>query len=187
MTQPLIADDDADLAGWQSGSQATFLAMASAEVTKFCGWHIAPEVTYTDKRLYVGERGLVMLKSTHVTEITSVVMDGVTLTADTDYSWDEPKGWLRVHPQSLPSNWGHVPSVLVSYTSGFDETPSDVKAVVFEMMTTSIELPASNAIEIEATQYRFKLNESIGVALSDNQKDRLGAYRLRSFGGQVRP
>ena len=58
-TAPLVANDDTDLAAWQSGTQETFLEMVCAEVRKFCGWHIAPSVCVTDKQCWLGQRGLV--------------------------------------------------------------------------------------------------------------------------------
>jgi hypothetical protein len=186
---PLVADADTDLAGWQAGDQATFLEMVCAEVRRFCGWHIAPTVSVVGKRCWLGQQGLVLLGSTFVTAVTDVSVEGQTLTEGCDYTWQEPKGWLRMHPRSLPTVWGRAPdpSACVSFTHGYEETPPDVKAVIFEVLATSMELPASNATLVETVQYRFNLKDSVGVALSPQQKERLGRYRLRSFGGLVRP
>lgn len=188
MTAPLIQTDDADLAKWQAADQDTFLAMVCAEVRSFCGWHIAPSLEIVNRTCWFGDRGLVTLQSTHVTEVASVAVCGNTLTAGTDFTWQEPKGWLRLHP----SAWAfppprQAPSAVVTYTHGYAETPQDVKAVIFEVLATALELPASNATEVVTTQYRFNLKPNIGISLSDDQKDRLGRYRLRSFGGRVRP
>jgi hypothetical protein len=185
----LVADSDADLAAWQAGTQSFFLEAACAEVRKFCGWHIAPSVTVTDKVCWFGQGDLVMLGSTHVTEISEVTVEGTALTAGCDYTWQEPKGWLRIHPTSLQvAYWpGWEPNALVSFTHGYEETPADVKAVIFEVVATAMELPASNATRFATMQYNFELNPDIGVALSETQKTRLGRYRLRSFGGLVRP
>lgn len=183
MTLPLVAEGDADLVGWQGGDQSTFLEMACAEVRRFCGWHIAPAENIAGKVARIGAGGLVMLGSTHVTTINSVTVGGQTLTAPVDYTWEQPKGWLRVHAHSLPRPGLH--HACVSFVSGFAETPQPVKAVIFEMLATSMELPASNADDVETVQYKFKLKSSVGVALSDQQKERLGPYRLRSFGGRV--
>lgn len=185
---PLVAEGDADLAAWQSGTPATYLKMACDEVRKFCGWHIAPSEPITGKVCWLGERGLVMLGATHVSAVSAVAVLGQTLTADTDYTWQAPKGWLRIHPQSLSGVWPNGdPNAVVSFTSGYDETPMNVKSVIFEVMATAMELPASNANQIKTMQYEFHLNPNIGISLSDIQKERLGPYRLRSFGGLVRP
>jgi len=187
MTLPLVANTDTDLAKWQSGDQATVLEMVCAEVRKFCGWHIAPTVEVTGKRCWLGSGGLVMLGSTFVPAVLSVSVEGETLTVNRDYTWEEPKGWLRLHARNLPWAPQHEPHACVSFNSGYAETPMDVKAVIFEVLATAMELPASNASEVMTEQYRFNLNPSIGVSLSDKQKERLGKYRLRSFGGLVRP
>ena len=55
------------------------------------------------------------------------------------------------------------------------------------MLATAMELPASNATEVMTMQYRFNLKNSVGVSLSEDQKNRLGQYKLRSFGGRVPP
>jgi hypothetical protein len=179
---PLVASNDADLTGWQSGTQATFLDMACAEVRKFCGWHIAPSNPETSKRCWFGANGLIMLGSTFVTAVDRVTVDGQVLEEDSDYWWDEPKGWLR-HRHL----WPHDHFALVDFTHGYDEPPPDVKAVIFEVVATAMELPASNATEVMTEQYRFNLKTAVGVALSEDQKTRLGQYRIRKFGGLTRP
>jgi hypothetical protein len=184
----LVSNSDEDLADWQAGQQSVFLEMVCAEVRAFCGWHIAPSLEVVGKVCYFGDRGLVTLGSTYVTDISSVVVEGNTLTAGCDYSWQEPKGWLRLHPSSWAFPAPHrEPKAIVSFTHGYVETPQDVKAVIFEVLATAMELPASNATEVVTTQYRFNLKPNVGITLSDDQKDRLGRYRLRSFGGRVRP
>ena len=139
MIAPLVTNSDYALSNWQGGDQSTFLEMAAAEVRKYCGWHIAPGVTETSRRLFVGEKGLVMLRSAFVTEITSVTVNyenPVTLQPYVDYTWQEPRGWFRLHPQSVPWSalvggaWREDPHCFVTYNHGYTETPPDVKAVV---------------------------------------------------------
>jgi hypothetical protein len=175
---PLVADDDTDLAGWQAGTQATFLNMVSAEIRRYCGWHIAPSVSVTEQRRWFGGDGLIMLPSTFVTSIESVTIDGQVLVEGRDYFWDEPKPWIR-------RRWGlrrAHPYALVSYTHGYSETPIDVKAVLAEVLATAMEVPASNATHIQTMQYTFQLNPAVGVTLSPDQKNRLGRYKITSFG-----
>lgn len=175
---PLVPDGDSDLASWQAGTQDFYLTAATDEVRKYCGWHIAPSLTVTDQRHRIGSKGYVMLRSTYVTGVDSVTLDGQTLVADTDYFWDEPKPWIRLRPGLYP----RVPFVLTTFEHGYAECPSDVKAVIFEVMTTAMELPASNASRVQTMQYSFQLNPDIGIALSDNQKRRLGNYKVQNFG-----
>lgn len=189
---PLVSSDDSDLASWQAGDQDSFLAKVCESVRVFCGWHIAPSVSVSSRRYWVKEGGLVMLPSTHVTCVEQVAVGYETrhvLTPFQDYSWEEPKGWLRVHAHNLPGgfySW-HEPHVFVSYTHGHAETPEDVRAVIYEVLATALELPASNASEVMTEHYRFNLKSTVGVSLSDDQKNRLGKYRVRRFGGLVRP
>lgn len=176
---PLVASNDEDLANWQSGDQNTFLEMACAEVRRFCGWHVSPSVPVTDKRCWFGSEGLIMLPSTFVTSVDSVTVDGEVLVADCDYWWDEPKPWLR----RRLNFWPRDRFAVIDFTHGFTDAPLDVKAVVAEVLATSMELPASNASEVETMQYKFKLNPAIGVSLSEDQKYRLRPYKITSFGG----
>jgi hypothetical protein len=189
----LVGVTDSDLAGWLAGTQATYLEMACKEVRKYCGWHIAPAVPVTAKRCYVGSYGLVVLRSTYIGTISAITVgdtDPQTLTADTDYSWEQPQAWLRLHPQSVQipctTPWTE-PHVFVSYVSGYDECPADVKAVIFEVMATAMELPASNLDRVQTMQYSGQIVPDVGIALSGQQKDRLSSYRLRGFGGRLRP
>jgi len=205
MTAPLVSSNDGDWQLWQSGDPSTFLSMACAEVQKFCGWHVAPSVTFTDRRCWVMQGNLVMLQSTYVTAISSVVVGGgdtgfaaQTLVADTDYAWDPPKGWLRLYPTALniPNSGIYSPAgtysqeplyASITYDSGYPETPMDVKAVIFELVATATELPASNATEVMTEHYRYNLKPTVGISLSEDQKYRLGHYKIRKFGGLVRP
>lgn len=176
-TPPLLTSGDPDLDGWQSSDPDTYLAMASREVRKYCGWHISPSVTETNVRRWFGERELVMLKSTHVTALSSVTVDGQLLVADTDYWWDEPEGWLRRKPA-----FSHDKFAVVTFDHGHTTVPEDVKAVVFEVMATAMELPASNADRVQTMQYSFELRKDTGIALSPEQKVRLGHYKITKFG-----
>jgi hypothetical protein len=178
---PLVASGDADLTAWLAGTQSFYLEAASAEVRKYCGWHIAPSIPETAKRCWFGANGLIMLGSTFVTSVDQVTVDGKVLQADCDYWWDSPKGWLR------HKHWSHDHFALVDFTHGYIDTPPDVKAVIFEVVATATELPASNATEVMTEQYRFNLKNTVGVSLSEDQKSRLGQYKIRKFGGSIRP
>jgi hypothetical protein len=183
MIPPLVASDDTDLTNWQAGDQDTFLAMVNKLVTTFCGWHIAPQIPVLNRRCRFGERGYIMLPSKHVTEVSSVVVDGETLVADCDYFWEPPQPWLQHRSDFWPEHrWA-----CVSFTSGFEDCPLDVKAVIFEVVATALELPASNATEIATMQYRANIKESVGVSLSDDQKNRLMPYKIQKFGGRSTP
>jgi hypothetical protein len=175
---PLVADADPDLSGWQAGDQSTYLAMASRAVRKFAGWHISPNVPVTAKRCWFGSKGLIMLPSTYVTSVDQVTIDGNVMVADQDYFWDEPKAWIEQKRQF----WPHDQFALIDFEHGYTECPLDVKEVVFQLVATAMELPASNASRLQTMQYSFELNPDIGVTLSEIQRDRLSSYRIQKFG-----
>lgn len=175
---PLIPEGDQDLASWQAGSEDWFVSAACREVRKFCGWHVAPSVDVVGLRCWFGGRGRIMLPSTFVSAVSAVVVDGVELVADSDYFWDEPKPWIKRNKWSDP----RFPWANVSFTHGHDECPEDVKTVIFELVATAMELPASNAVRFQSTQYEMELVPNIGVDLSKEQKSRLGQYRIQKFG-----
>jgi hypothetical protein len=179
VTQPLVDPSDAaDFANWAAGDKTVLISMANAEVQKYCGWHIAPSVTVTSARCWFGNRDLIMLPSAHVTAISSVTIDGTDQVADTDYYWDAPNAWIRRRPRT----WPHDMFATISFTHGYATTPADVKAVVFELVSTAAELPASNATEFQTMQYNIKLRKEIGMELTEGQKHRLGRYHIPRFG-----
>lgn len=178
MTVPLTDAYDDDYINWQSPDASTFMAMASAEVQKYCGWQISPSVTVTSQRLWFGGHDLIMLPSTYVTAVSSVVVDGTTQVADTDYFWDANDPFIRLAPMT----WSSDRFALVTYTHGYTDTPLDVKTVIFELASTAMELPASNATQIQTMQYSFHLRREIGMELSEGQRQRLGRYRIPKFG-----
>ncbi len=182
MTQPLISPGDPDIESWQEGDQDFYLAAASAEVQKYVGWHIAPSIALTGQRRWFGGDGYVPLRSTYVTSVDLVTIDGVMMVADQDYFWDAPAGYIR----RCESRWSHDRFAMVNFTHGYASCPQDVKTVIFEVASTATELPASNANRVQTMQYTFELNKDIGVALSETQKVRLGRYRVPTFGGVPR-
>jgi len=182
VSTPLVdPDGDDDFDAWGAPDQSVFIAMAEAEVRKYCGWHIAPSLTVTAQRCWFGSRDLVMLPSAYVTAVDTVAIDGKIQTADTDYYWDAPNPWIRRKPMSWPKN----KFALIGFTHGYDVTPIDVKAVIFELVSTAMELPASNATEIRTAQYNLKLRREIGMELTGAHRNRLGRYRIPRFGAQL--
>ncbi|OBF77092.1 hypothetical protein [Mycolicibacterium fortuitum] len=168
--------DPADLEGkFEAGNPEFFVTAAEAEVRKFCGWHIAPSVTVTNGRYPAGERGLVMLPSLHVTDVASVAVDGHELDQH-DYDW-EPCGLIT---RRLPS-WSCDPYVTVTWTHGYEVCPADIAAVVFELASSAIELPASPARDVTAGPFRLVLGGAVGLTLDKNQRDRLANYRIQGI------
>lgn len=178
MSVPSLVQPETFTSKFEAGDSTWFLTAAEAEVRKYCGWHIAPSVDVIAGKYRCGERGLIMLKSLHVTAIDSVTVDGRELAAD-EFDWEEC-GFIS---RRCPS-WPHDPYARVSFTHGHEECPADVAAVVFELASSAIALPAVPAAKVDITGGPFRLGltgASLGVSLSKDQKDRLATYRLQGI------
>lgn len=194
--------ETADLAKFEEGDPEFFVRSAEAAVRKYCGWHIAPSVDVADGRYPVGERGLIVLPSLHVTAVRSVTVCGKELDRS-DYSWDE-SGVIHRLTTAWPvfsagmgylddfgdyygdyagyyGVFGGYPQThyaRVSFTHGYAKTPPDVAAVIFEMASKAIEMPAPSATDIQAGPFRAKLRDTEGLTLTVGQKERLASYRI---------
>lgn len=190
--------ETADLAKFEEGDPEFFVRSAEAAVRKYCGWHIAPSANVLNGRYPVGSRGLIVLPSLQVTAVQSVSVCGKDLDPS-EYSWDESgiihrltTAWpmLRAGAGYLDdfgdyagyySLFGSYPPsgiAQVSFTHGYAKTPPDVAAVIFEMASKAIELPAASATDIQAGPFRAKLRDTEGLTLTAGQKERLSGYRL---------
>lgn len=167
--------DRSKIDAFEDGDPEFFIAAAEQSVRTYCGWHIAPSLTITDGRYRSGERGLVILPSLHVTDVASVSVDGRVL-GTTEYDW-EPCGFIS---RRVPS-WPRDPYVTVSFTHGYEECPADVAAVVFELASKAMEMPASPARDVTAGPFRLTLTSAIGVSLSRDQQSRLATYRIQGI------
>ena len=72
MLPDLLAPDDDELAAFNQDDPNYFPHAASAAIRAYCGWHIAPSVTVADLKCAVGEDGIVMLPSRHITGLSRV-------------------------------------------------------------------------------------------------------------------
>ncbi len=174
MSEELVAATD--LAGFESGDPEFFVRAAEAEVRRFCGWHIAPNVEALSVRCDVGEMGIIMLPSMQVTSVESVVVDGRTLDPE-EYCWD-PAGFISRRCASWPRDRHAV----VSFTHGYASTPADVKSVVLELASRARSLPALPAKDIAGGPFRVSLFQgSTGLSLSEEHKRRLDSYRIQGI------
>lgn len=67
----------------------------------------------------------IVLRRRHEIAITSVVEDGTTLTADTDYLVDPETGFLTRLCSDLPTSWC-AEKVTIVYAAGFSTVPRDL-------------------------------------------------------------
>lgn len=157
MTTPadIVQPDDPDWTSWRNLDEAFFLRAASDELRRWVGWHVTPNITSVESKLPIGQRGIIMLPSRHVTEVLEVAVkagaaaDWTVLDADT-YTWHDA-GWIEpVNFNLWPSytgggyTYGYGPAYLpvfqvglakVTFKHGWteDQLPDDIKIVVMEL------------------------------------------------------
>lgn len=192
--QDLLTVEDPD---WlkNATSDPGFLLRTTGEIIRtYCGWHIAPSITETRERLEVGSHGLIMLPSLHVTDVSSVVLNGQVLDP-TSYTWFH-QGFLKpLRDTAYQSAWGYyyeagpvfLPSTEnlladVTFTHGYETVPADVKAVAYELAGWASQTPAVGGSVREIASPGFRLvtggENDIGMSLSTGQKNRLASYRI---------
>lgn len=104
------------------------LEQAEAKVRTYCRWHIAPSREETVTLYFDGYTNLLFLPSLHVTDV-SLVVEGTTELATTDYAWRANGILKRVGGWWSRENEG----VTITFTHGYDEPPADVTAAVQEL------------------------------------------------------
>lgn len=165
----------AELATTLTVTEAERLLQAEALVRSYCGWHIAPSRADAVETLrgYGGQP--LLLRSLHVTAVTSVVDGGTTLALTDDYVWNANGVIMRV------GYWG-TGDVVVTYTHGYDEPPADVTAIVQSVAQRAVNNPGSLVRKqvgpFGDTYSQTGFNQSLPIALLDAEKEILDHYRI---------
>ena len=160
-------------------------AAALAAVQAYCGWTIAPpeELSLT---LDGPGRGVVVLPSLHVTDVTSITEDGTLLDPATDYSWSESgvvrrgPGW-RVDAQPRWTN--SLRGIVVEFISGYGEMPPGVQNVI-DALATGISSAGgtlglqSRTVGPFTEQYAGGASDALSGAVSGGAAATLARYRL---------
>jgi len=128
-----------DLESYQAGDPQLLIDQATADVRRYCGWHVTPSITEV-VTLDGSGNGTQILPSLHVTAVTSVTYDGTLLTAD-DYIWS-PVGVIEYAPLGpyFPgvAYWSRgAGRVVVEMTHGYDEAP-DLAGVILALASRSV-------------------------------------------------
>jgi hypothetical protein len=163
----------AELATTLAPSEADRLLQAEALVRSYCGWHIAPSRTDEVAVLPATFGQVALLPSLHVTAVTSITEDGVTVD-DSLYTW-APNGVLT-------RSWGWNASVTVTFTHGYEEVPAEVTAVVQAVAQRAVDNPSS-LVRVQKgpfadTYSQTGFNQSLPIALLDAEKEILDRYRI---------
>lgn len=112
-----------DLTDYRAGDADTIVAQAQGAIRRYCGWHIAPEVTETITLDGSGSKHL-WLPSLHVTDVSEVTDLGDVVDTD-DYDWSA-NGYI----QRRSGCWTYrARQVTVTLTHGYSEIPPELVGV----------------------------------------------------------
>lgn len=184
----LIAPSDTDLLAFTRPEDKPltdralyFLRAACESVRVYCGWHIAPSVTEVIPKLEVGSRGLIMVPSRYVTDVSSVVVDQDQTLSVTDYEWFK-EGYIEmrspVYRYGYAGFAGGTPTTTVSMTHGYITCPLPVKQVIFELMESAATAPSGSVSSVSAPGYGITWGDEGGVNIVDSHRARLSHYRI---------
>lgn len=182
MTTPELLDPN-DFAKFKSKDESWFLGAVGDGIRDYCGWHIAPVISDTNVQARIGAEGIVMLPTLNIVSVEQVVLDGITLTENTDYTVHSA-GYLVLAGHSLCGTGVYarlrgsqraIRPITVDMTHGFTDIPRPVSEVGFEVASRTMEKPAGVVTDLTSGPYRFKFGE-FGSVLSDEQRSRLGPY-----------
>lgn len=200
--QDLLQLNDPDYAAFNRGDPEFLLRSVGDTIRRYCGWHIAPNVTETIDKLEVGRAGIVMVPSLYITDVTSLSMQqnpgtDALLLDPTTYTWHrngyiEPVSranfgavsgyWYEPGPAFLPMTNGGLATVTL--THGYPVLPADVKRVAYELAGWATALGADSAggdiKEIKSPGFALSLGGavSLGMNLNPDQKARLANYKI---------
>lgn len=193
---PITSSSDPDWQSFQDADADWYLTAASRAVRRYCGWRIFPSETLTADKLRIGSHGIIMLPSRHVTAVASVAVQhptGTDYTLDpTTYTWfqngviqpnhDHWWGWGAFYGNDpRPYLPGYEFGIATAtFTSGYtSDCPADVKAVIFELATQAMQIPAGSLKMLEAPGgFRAQFSQDQGLSLTPDQKDRLSPLRI---------
>jgi hypothetical protein len=185
----LLSPDD--LALFQAADPDWFLNAAGEIVRGYCQWHIAPPITVTDT-VPIQPDGTILLPTLYLTDVTSIVIDGITLDPATYTPYldgsitrqnvQQPYFEYPLWPLESDRPFREYPSAIafhadVTYTHGYPTLPVQVETVAFELVTRAMELPAGLATQISAGPQSISFG-AIGLVLNAEERRRLGPYSL---------
>lgn len=174
MSSPLVTPTE--LTDYQNGDPELAIAIATGQIRDYCGWHITPSVTET-----VTVDGpcshVLTLPTLYLTAVSSVVEEGVTVSAD-EFDWSD-SGYLR----RRRCTWTGKPrGIIVGITHGYEEVPPAVKAAALALASLT-QTPASAATSQSAGPYSIQLatrsdGSAGGAYMPEDVADMLAPYRI---------
>lgn len=163
--QPNLSSTDATLQAVLDG--------VSAAVRSYCEWHISPALTCTFTGN--GEGNLLMLPSLHVSQVNSLVIDGVEVNPD-DYWWTSA-GMLCLKYGKFPYGWRNVVCEYVA-GSNFAEVQQVVAQIASNALVASPGVREEHAGNVGITYNQTGSGISGGVSILPRDYDILAKYKL---------
>lgn len=171
MTEPLL--DPTGYASFKARDEAWFLGAAGETIRDYCNWHIAPIRSNVNVRAKIGSKGIIMLPTMNLVSVEALRLNGAVLTSDV---WEpDPAGFIVYQGYAGRRAYGHV--VYVDFTHGFEELPKAVAEVGYELTSRTLEKPAGVVKHMTRGPTDIDFLE-FGAVLSEDQKTRLGPYRI---------
>jgi hypothetical protein len=162
-----------DYAQFKAKDEAWFLGAAGRTIRDYCKWHIAPIKSDLNVRAKIGNKGIIMLPTMNLVSVEAVRLNGATLTSEV---WEaDPAGFLVYHGYAGRRAYGYA--VSVDITHGFEELPQSVAEVGYELTGRTVEHPSGVVKHMTRGPTDIDFLE-FGSVLSDDQKIRLGPYRI---------
>lgn len=149
------------------------LSLATAAIQRHTGQTLA--AVAADSITIPGRLGkFLRLPERPVTAVTSVTLDGVTIT---DFD---------LLPQSVlyrGSGWGDARVIIgVTYDHGFATIPDDLKGVALDIAARVVNNPTSSVQESFGS-YSVTRSRTLGIAISPDEKKVLENYMIRGVEG----
>lgn len=176
----MVHDNSADLIADPSSfdvDASFWMRAAQRQIRKECGWHVAPSMTHTIRLDGYGGDTLI-LPSLHVTDITSVKLDGVEHVDDCSWS---SHGTIVLRKGLFPDMPG---SIEVTLTDGWDldEVP-ELQALLLSIAKRAMSQPAgvvaSQSVNGSTVSYFHGSDGNTpGITLFASEQATLAPYRL---------
>jgi hypothetical protein len=167
-----------DFAKFQAKDQDWFLGAVGETIRDYCNWHIAPIISVTDVQAKIGNQGIIMLPTLNLVSVERLSWCSTDMPAD---SYDvHDSGWLQQRNPYFGSQWFRGMRnawVTVDFTHGYETLPKAVAEVGYELTGRVLEKPAGIVTKIQRGPTNMEFGE-FGVVLSEDQKSRLGPYRV---------
>lgn len=145
------------------------LAAATQDIRDFCRWHVTPRKQVTYKRSGPHPEQ-VWLPAMQIASIEAVSIDGTMWDASalSAVEFDEDTGWTNLHGRR----------VVVKFTAGFEEVPSNVEAVTLELAATGLGTSLGYTREQAGTVMVSFGRAGGGIDEASAQARRLIAYQI---------